>query len=244
MRRTRRRRRRIASPILAGIAAIGLLGAAAMSLARVPILKVETHGTFQHVSEDAVKARIQHYTAWGWLRLPVDRMRAELEQINWVAKAEVRRLWPLKLSVEITERRPVARLGENALLDDTGRKFDPDGPINRTLPLLRGPAGSEARLLERYREFSSRLGTRSLALERLSLDPRGAWSLVLRDGPELRLGAESLDLRLERALLALDRLAGGDGAEIDYVDLRYPNGFAVAFRAPNATLRKREGELP
>ena len=244
MRRARRRRRRIASPILAGIGVIGLLGGAVIGLARVPIVAVQTHGIFQQVSQEEILTRVNRYTAWGWVRLPVDRMRRELEQVEWVASAEIRRSWPLALSVEITERRPVARLGEHALLDETGERFIPGEPVNRSLPLLRGPAGSEAQLLESYRAFSARLGSRSLALDRLSLDPRGAWRLVLRNGPELRLGAESLDLRLERALLALDQLAEGNAAEIDYVDLRYPNGLAVAFRAPDAASRKQGGESP
>lgn len=244
MRRARRRRRRIASPILSGIAVTGLIGAAAMSLARVPIVTVETHGVFQRVSQEEVRGRVNRYAAWGWVRLPVERMRTELEQIDWVADAEIRRLWPLKLSVAITERRPVARLGEHALLDENGERFDPGGPINRSLPLLSGPAGSESELLDRYREFSARLGTRSRALNELSLDPRGAWKLVLRDGTEIRLGADALAQRLERAVLALDRLADGAGTEIDYVDLRYPNGFAVAFRTPNSTSRRQGGESP
>lgn len=244
MRRAKRRRRRIASPILTGVVLTGLAGAAAISLARVPIVKVETHGVFQRVSQDEVMGRVNHYAAWGWVRLPVERMRTELERIDWVADAEIRRLWPLKLSVEITERRPVARLGERTLLDDTGEPFDPGGPINRSLPLLSGPAGSEAELLDRYRQFSARLGARSRALNELSLDPRGAWRLVLRDGTEIRLGADALAQRLERAVLALDRLAEDAGAEIDYLDLRYPNGFAVAFRTPGATSRRQGGESP
>lgn len=244
MRRASRRRRRIASPVLTGVAVIGLIGVAAASLARVPIIRVDTHGSFQRVSQKEVIARVQHYAAWGWLRLPVEEMRRELERIDWVAHAEIRRSWPLALSVEITERRPVARLAEHALLDESGERFDPAGPINRSLPLLRGPVGSEAELLDRYREFSARLGSRSRALNEVSLDPRGAWRLVLRDGTEIRLGAEAPSLRLERAMLALDRLAGGTGAEIDYLDLRYPNGFAVAFRSPDSNSRSHGGESP
>ena len=244
MRRRGRRRRRIASPILAGIAAIGLLGAGAVSLARVPIVTVETHGIFQHVPQEEVTARVRRYTAWGWVRFPVDRLRSELEQINWVASAKVRRSWPLALNVEIAERRPVARIGENTLLDENGGRFDPGEPINRSLPLLSGPEGSEAELLRRYRQFSVQLGARSRALNELSLDPRGAWRLILRDGTELRLGAEAPAARLERAMLALDQLDTNAEAEIEYVDLRYPNGFAVAFRAAHSASHRQGGETP
>jgi cell division protein FtsQ len=66
----------------------------------------------------------------------------------------------------------------------------------------------------------------------------------LRDGPQLRLGADSIDLRLERALMALDELAGESGTEIAYLDLRYPNGFAVAWRNLNTTAHRLGGSSP
>ncbi len=244
MRRVRRRRRRIASPVLAGLVLLGAAAAAVPGLDRVPVREVKILGTLQHVPTEDIESIVNQYSAWGWVRLPVDRLRAQLEQMNWVASASVRREWPLNLSIEIVEHRPVARWGDDALLDETAEVFDPGEPINRALPLFRGPEGSEKKMLDRYREFSARLGTRSLVVEELSLDARGAWIVTVRDGPQLKLGAESIERRLERALLALDRLAGRQGAEMAYVDLRYPNGFSVARRSPNMTSRKRGGESP
>ena len=244
MRSTRKRRRRIASPILAGLL---LCSAAAFSLPalnKVPIRAVQIHGEIHHYSREELEALVMPFTSWGWLRLPADRLRQQLEELNWIASAEVRREWPLDLSIVITERRHVARWGPDALLDESGEAFDPGGPINRSLPLLRGPEGTEKEMLERYRAFSARLGESSLAVDELSLDARGAWRIDLRGGPQLRLGAESVDFRLRRALQALNELGAEAGAEIDYMDLRYPNGFAVAWRKPNTPERKRGGESP
>lgn len=244
MRRTRKSRRRIASPILAGLV---LCAAAAFSLPglnRVPIRAVEIHGDLHHVTRDELRALIGPYTSWGWLRLPAERLSLRLEELNWVATASVRRKWPLDVSITITERRPVARWGRDALLDESGVAFDPGGPINRTLPLLEGPEGNEKLMLDRYRAFSARLGARSLALDELNLDSRGAWRLGLRDGPQLRLGADSVDLRLQRALVALDELAGEREMEIAYLDLRYPNGFAVAWRNVNTAAGRQGGRSP
>lgn len=244
MRRNRKRRRRIASSILAGLI---LCTAAAFSLPalnRVPIRTVQIHGEMHHVTQEQLQALVVPFTSWGWLRLPAERLSRQLEELNWVASAQVRREWPLDVSIVITERRPVARWGRHKLLDESGEAFDPGGPVNRTLPLLRGPEGTEKEMLDRYLAFSARLGARSLALDELRLDPRGAWRLGLRDGPRLRLGADSIDLRLERALAALDEVAGEPGTEIAYLDLRYPNGFAVAWRNLNTTGRKRGGISP
>ena len=244
MRRTRKRRRRIASPVLAGLVLCAVAVFSLPGLNRVPIRTVQIHGEIHQVTQEELQALIVPFTSWGWLRLPAERLGRRLEELNWVASARVRREWPLDVSIVITERRPVARWGRNALLDESGESFDPGGPINRTLPLLDGPEGTEEMMLDRYRAFSARLGSRSLALDELSLDPRGAWRLGLRDGPQLRLGADSIDLRLERALVALDKLSGEPKKEIAYLDLRYPNGFAVAWRNLNTAARKQAGRSP
>ena len=244
MRRTRKRRRRIASPILAGLLLCTVAALSLPGLNRLPIRTVEIHGELHHVTKEELQALIKPFTSWGWLRLPATRLQHRLEELNWVASAQVRRQWPLAVSIVIAERRPIARWGRDALLDESGEAFDPGGPINRTLPLLLGSEGTEKVMLNRYRAFSVRLGARSRALDELRLDPRGAWHVYLRDGPRLRLGADSIDLRLERALVALDELGGEQGAEIAYLDLRYPNGFAVAWRNANTAARRQGGRSP
>ena len=244
MRRTRKRRRRIASPILAGLLLCTVAAFSLPGLNRVPIRTVQIHGEIHHVSQEELQELIVPFTSWGWLRLPAKRLSGRLEELNWVDSARVRREWPLDVSIVITERRPVARWGRDALLDESGKAFDPGGPVNRTLPLLQGPEGTEKEMLERYRAFSARLGARSLALDELSLDRRGAWHVELRDGPQLRLGADSIDLRLERALLALDGLTAEGRTEIAYLDLRYPNGFAVAWRNLDTNAGKQGGGSP
>lgn len=244
MTRARRRRRRIASPILVTFLLVGAGAAAIPGLSLVPIREVKIHGAFERVSKEDIEALVVPYARWGWVRLPVRRLREQLESLRWVASAEVRREWPLNLAVEIAERRPAARWGEDAMLDEAAAIFHPGDSINRTLPLLRGPDGAHERVLARYREFSRRLGEKSLALDALSLNARGGWTLTLRDGLRLRLGAESVDRRFERALRALDTLPRGAGREVAYVDLRYPNGFAVAWRPKGAEQGNRGGISP
>ncbi len=244
MRRRAKRRSRIASPILAGVLLLGVAAAAVPGLTRVPIREVKIHGTLQHLTQEDIKQHVVNYSKWGWMRLPVDRLREQLEALTWVSSARVSREWPLNLSIEIVERRPLARWGEDALLDQNAEVFDPGGAINRALPLLSGPEGTEQEMLDRYREFSTRLGAHSLALAKLSRDRRGSWSVTLRDGPQLRLGAESIDGRLERALLALNELPGKGELEMAHVDLRYPNGFAVGWRSPEEASRMRGGVSP
>jgi cell division protein FtsQ len=68
-------------------------------------------------------------------------------------------------------------------------------------------------------------------MSRLRLDERGAWELSLDNGVALRLGRTGVDERFERFLEAAARIVAARAAEIEYVDMRYSNGFAIGWRA-------------
>ena len=93
------------------------------------------------------------------------------------------------------------------------------------------PAGSEAevaRRFQRYRELLAPLGS---PLERLILSPRYAWQLRLADGMVIELGRDApndpVDARLARLVAVYAETIGRIARKHEYVDLRYPNGFAL-----------------
>jgi cell division protein FtsQ len=63
------------------------------------------------------------------------------------------------------------------------------------------------------------------------LTPRFAWQLRLASGLTIVLGREmaaySVDARLTRFVAVYARTLGSIAQRHDYVDLRYPNGFAL-----------------
>ena len=64
---------------------------------------------------------------------------------------------------------------------------------------------------------------------RLSLDDRGAWSLQLDNGTQVYLGRDSMEERLQRLLSSWDALMEEQEVPPRDIDLRYTNGFAVAW---------------
>jgi cell division protein FtsQ len=74
------------------------------------------------------------------------------------------------------------------------------------------------------------LAEADLTLERLSMDERGAWSLVLAGGQEIRLGRRDIDERLLRFFDVVAPELAAELPRVRYVDLRYTNGFAVGWR--------------
>jgi cell division protein FtsQ len=69
-----------------------------------------------------------------------------------------------------------------------------------------------------------------MRLAALELDARGAWNLTLDNGVVVRLGRRQIDDRFERFMLAAAKLVSQRATDINYVDMRYSNGFAVGWK--------------
>src|SRR5690606_14069847 len=134
--------------------------------------------------------------------------------------------------VSITEHVPAARWNESGLMNTRGELFlENTRHIPPELPQLNGPPGTEAQVAKLYLETYPRLLEVGLRLSRVDLDPRGAWSLTLSNGVEIRLGRQDVKARLERFLQVASPLVAARSGEVQYVDLRYSNGFSVGWNA-------------
>jgi len=161
--------------------------------------------------------------------------RASLQRVPWVKNVALRRQWPDRLEVTVTEHEPLARWNESGLVDTEGEEFSAD--FDGELPQFTGPDGSSSELAQHFREFSAALAPCALAIAELRLSPRGGWRLRTAGSPSLaiELGRNAASERLSRFAAYQARTVGAlvrAGTPVDYVDLRYRNGFAV--RAPDA----------
>jgi len=94
------------------------------------------------------------------------------------------------------------------------------------LPLFEGLEESAGDMTRQYAVFRELLQPLGQSIEYMRLSPRRAWRLRLENGTILELGREKVEVRLRRYVLAHSR-GVGKLAQLSYVDLRYPNGFAA-----------------
>lgn len=225
------RLRRLAS---AGVVLLVLCGgflALRFALDR-PVEQVAISGRFQRVQpldvEKAVRGALQ---GDGMVAVDLVRIAAAVEAVAWVDRASVARAWPSGLDVQVVEQRPVARWGESGLVNTRGELFVQAAQhIPPELPQLVGPQGFEAEMTARCLAAQARLQKGGLRLTRMSLDERGAWDLAFDNGISVRLGREDVDERFERFLAAAIGIVLTRATEIEYVDMRYANGFAIGWR--------------
>ena len=198
--------------------------------------RVVVYGDLARASRAHLETVIREELKGTFFTLNLAGARASLQRVPWVKTVALRRQWPDRLEVTIAEYEPLARWNDAGLVDTEGEVFNAD--FDGELPQFIGPDGSSTEIALRYREFGAALEPRSLAIAQLLLSPRGGWQLRTTGGAALaiELGRSAPGERLSRFVHYHARTVGAlnrGGTRVDYVDLRYRNGFAV--RVPGFT---------
>jgi cell division protein FtsQ len=166
------------------------------------IAQVEITG-HQFTTDSAIHDTLDLANTGSLLRFDSAAARGRIERLAWIDTARVTRVFPDRLQIAVTERKPFARWRRGTqeyLVDRTGRMLTAiRAGAAAHLPLVAGEGAAEVAeplftLLERYPEILARLDT----AERI--DGR-RWTLRLETGPDLHLPADG-------EAQALARIAG------------------------------------
>ena len=223
-----------------GGAVAAVAGAAVFALLLVvaldrPVRRIVLEGDFQRVSPPEIESTIAGTVRGGLASVDLEAVQERIEQIEWVDRAVVRRSWPDALRVRVVEQVAAARWNEAGLLNSRGELFIRNARyVPPELPLLEGPDGREAEVARLYLESQGRMLEAGLRLTRVRLDERGAWEIEVANGVVVRLGRQDAEVRLDRFIRLAGPLVAKRLAEINYVDMRYTNGFSVGWKARSA----------
>jgi len=199
----------------------------------LPFKVVRIDGQLRHLDRLQIEKAVGGEIRGNFFTVDVERVHRAARELPWVDQVSVRRVWPQTLVVKITEQIPMARWGENQLVNPRGDIFSPtQQEIPKGLPYLHGPAGSSHELAAHYLDLKPRLALLGLELDRLNVDARHSWKLVFANGMRLHLGSKERQARLQRFISIFPRIQDTTDSEnrlLD-VDLRYTNGFTVRWK--------------
>jgi cell division protein FtsQ len=188
--------------------------------------EVRVSNALTHVTRDQIEEVVGHDIAGNFFTLDLMRLRAGFEQLPWVRTADVRREWPDRVNVALEEQVPLARWGNDALVNIHGEVFA--AAYDSVLPVFIGPdAASAKEITIQYDYFRRSLAAIDEAPAQVQMSPRRAWEVRLASGLTLELGRDDIEARLDRFVAAYARTVGQLPHRPAYVDLRYSNGFAV-----------------
>lgn len=210
------------------VAGIAWVSMGIVTSERWPIRWLEVNGAFQRVSAEQLRASLSSRVGTNFFTVDLQNVRDAALRISWVSAVRVRKQWPDTLRVEVDEYVPVAHWNQGQLIAETGAPFAvPEADTIQGLPWLSGPEGRLDEVLETWTRVDRMLAPLGLQVARLTLDRRGAWSMVLDNGTHVQLGRGATGERLRRLMTSWEPLVRRKGTAPLDIDLRYSNGFAV-----------------
>lgn len=230
--RPARRPRRGARALLAVMIALGVALPIVAGVVTLPVQSVRIGGEFVRVSKPDIERAVEPLLAPGLARIDVDALRRAVLEVPGVREARIRRVWPGRLDIAVTERVAVARWAAGGWLGRDGTHFTPadDGAAAGSLPVLAGPEGSQRRVLDLHTALERVLAPLGLPLAATELTERGVLYATLHGGPRLVMRPDAVERNVAIYAKTLARVMAGRHHEIERVDLRYPSGFAVRMR--------------
>jgi len=201
----------------------------------LPIQSVKIEGEFAFLNKEQLRKQTIPVINGGFFNVDLPLIRNALVDLPWVEDVSVRRQWPDTLLVRVIEKKPVVLWGDKGVISAKGKLFLPQQKPAIKLPHLHGPKDQHKQMLRELARMQAWLLETGLYIENLELNARRSWTLTMSTGMELRLGREQMHERLNRFVSVYQQTLKTEmlrktGRKIKHIDMRYTNGFAVAWK--------------
>ena len=133
----------------------------------------------------------------------------------------------------MTPRKAVANFGSDRLVDANGVVYQPaDGAqlMDARLVNLHGRDSEAMQIMQKLKRINTWYAPLGVHVQDLVLTPRQTWIVRFDNGMRIIVDHENTEQKLYNLALQLQSSLASDFPKIDSVDLRYKNGFAIAWR--------------
>ena len=207
--------------------------------------------TLLHINKSLVKRQVIETVQGNFFSVRLEDVKRGFETMPWVRHANVRRVWPNGLIVNIEEQKPFATWGSessNTLMNTHGELFS--GRVSELIDYKRlldfsGPDDAAKEVMSLYEKANNWFKPWNVEVVSLALTERYAWHVKLSNGMKVEFGRdeESSDKNLTEERVARlfkywPQVQEKWANRIDAVDLRYANGFAV--HLASASMKKND----
>lgn len=228
-------------PVLAGLALLGwyVMNSSRFELAGTDAV-ILTGNHF--VSQAEVSAAIGGGAEPNLFRFSLDEARREVDSIPWVRSASLRRVYPNRLRVDITERKPIAFVnlgGGVKLVDKDGVTLEKPADVSFDFPVLTGIDSSMSLADRRARlalfdqfaqELKLRVNGAAWVVSEADLSDLADLKALLVEGRQtilVHFGDRDFGQRFDTFLALLPQVERATPS-VDSVDLRYRGQVVVS----------------
>jgi len=196
-----------------------------------PLTNVMIGGDFTYLQPAELSQLLAGEVQGGFLSVDLAALRQVLREHPWVRDVSIGREWPSMLKVEVTEEVPIARWGQKGFLNRLGEELIIENNSHLSaLPVLRADTASSREMMVNYQLMAELLVPTGLKIAELRRDSLGVWYVDTAPGLRMVIGRDQISEKIRRFNLVWAAGLNKYVKNIAAVDLRYPNGLAVAWR--------------
>ncbi len=200
-----------------------------------PIRDIVVRGQFDRIDSAQVLSTVEQFLTDNYFTVKLPQIEMRVEQLPWVFNASVRRRWPDTLFIDVVQKQPVAQWGEHQWLNASGDLVDKETvSFEQELPLLSAPDEQKGAVWQTFLRWETWFATNGLHLDKLKLTPQGLWYLTvstpMHESIDIIVRQQNADRRIEQFCKIFSDQVITKSSYIRSIDLRYPNGFTVAWK--------------
>lgn len=209
-------------------------------LSSQPIKEVQLTGQFKYVSKQEASELVSTLIDGSFIDLNIAQLKRQLEQHPWIESINVTREWPDKLKIHVKEQNPIAQWGKKSFLNMRGDIIEVEKTAKiSTLPRLSGEDQDAREIMQQYLQMTKILAPGDIGLKSVAMDKTRAWTIELGDDVVIKLGREKILKKLQTFVSAQRQYLHKEFVNIQSIDMRYPSGFAVAWKNQSETMASR-----
>lgn len=213
-----------------------------------PISQVAIVGELYNVDESLLKHLVLNDLQQGFFDVDLNAFVQEIESINWIAQATLRRIWPNKIEVLIREHQAVAVWGDKTLISSKGILFKVASlDQHRHLAIVTGHEIDAKELLLAYSELDRLITGFNLQVVALKRVKSGEMNVLFNTNLHATFALKDKQIQFNRfvALLSSGFIHLKNNKNMMHkkplksIDMRYSNGFSVVWQEQQIKLNKK-----
>ena len=193
--------------------------------ADIPIKEVLIKGHYQSIDHDQIQLIANKYLVGNFFTVNLKHTQNAFKKLPWVRDASIRRKWPDKLLITIEEHKVIARWGNIGLVNRNGEIFN--AAFQDDLPIFMGNEKDVQVITKKYFEINEILEKELMHIGTIKLNDRLSWEIVTLDQIRIILGKNNITEKIRLFIQNYQAILLNLKKRIDYVDLRYKDGFSV-----------------
>ncbi len=208
----------------------------------LPIRAVKVVGEYEFVDQQALQKTVIPFVTTGFFNVNIRGAEAALLQIPGVSVASLRRVWPDKIEIQVTEKKAQAILPDGQIYATDGSVFMPFhsehlNPLLEKklsqLPVFAGSVEDLPAVAAFYQQAQRLLGQDGFRVNFVGCDELGSWTVGVTNmttNMTIVLGRDHLLEKLARFTQNYGILEKTNQNKIPIlIDLRYNLGFAAEY---------------